>query len=104
MACYLIGYGKSVLGSVTTSFTVTIKLNVSHSLPVAFRTTARHVIELEVRGPVPRNSGIDWPHGYKATEPPVHDGAVFHQWLFHVRGYHGRFKIVLSQRWPTPLT
>lgn len=116
----LIGYGQAVLGSVTVSFTVTLKLKESHSLPVAFRTTARHVIDLEVQGnrlyysptctagcpvhpsvyaqhkfsgAISRNSTIDWPHGYKATEPPVHDGAVFHQWVFHVRGYRGHWFI-----------
>ena len=111
----LIGYGKGVLGSVTVSFTVTLLSGGrSHSIPVAFRTTARHVLQLAVQGnrlfyssacpagcpieptvysqhkfsrPVPRDRVVDWPQGYKATEKPVHDGAVFHQWVFHVHGY-----------------
>lgn len=113
-----IGFGKGVLGSVTVSFTVTLKLKQAHSLPVSFRTTARHVTDLAVQGnrlyytsscsagcavkpsvaeqhkfsgPVPRNHTISWPHGYKATEKPVHDGAVFHQWTFHVHGYPGHW-------------
>jgi len=120
MSTGFIGYGKGVLGSVTVSFTVTLRLKESHSLPVAFRTTARHVIDLEMQGnrlyyssacaagcPVQPNvyaqhkfSGgilrdrtVDWPHGYKATEPAVHDGAVFHQWVFHVSGYPGHWFI-----------